>query len=473
MDINPLPNENTFDIDEKNDQDLFPNGRHPVLFDEEKYFFEKQIYLSMLRGEITTNCIQQPSNQELSVLSYGVRKLFDQNNFNNNFSNSPSSDLNNSGIMPRILCFFSKYLDNRSPIDCAKIWKYVQGRKEIIPNPSDREPTQLPETFTVNKYRKNSIVYINKRKIAVNKKKEILLFSLDSSNKETVNISEVSLLAPYIDSFAAMTLDGKIYTIKENSEEKIDQELLLNTQKPLLDFRISQTITPIIAALTNDSQNIIFGHESSYKEYKFTDKIIQLQIDSSNLCFSTKSSFYILNNDRISTSYEYSRNLNDFRILNNGLVVLAFGDTMYEIFDMRIPDKIFSSSFQTGNNILDCQVSPLNNLFCFCQQNSCSIYDFRNPNFEIMSFEATKSKNASYQARWIGDDRLIAVANDDGYYNLVNITSNSAQILQTHSLQPGKILNLNTTDDTVIITQPSTVSIYQMNTRPILLPNLA
>lgn len=476
MDIDPLFHANFLDTNEKNSQNLFENGRHPVLTDDEKYYFEKQIFLSMLRGEITANSIQQPSIQELSILSYGVRKLFDQNSMNNNnsdFSNSSNSDLINSGLMPRILRFFSKYLDNRSPSDCAKIWKYVQGREEIIPTQSDLEPTQLPETLFINKYPKNSIVYFNKRKIAVNRKKGLLLGSLDSKNIKAVNISDVSLLTPYIDSFAAMTHDGKIYSIRENNDEQPEYDIVLNAQKRLSNFRISQTITPIIAALTNDSQNIIFGQKSSYKEYKFTDKITQIQINASNLCFSTETSFYILNDDRISSSYEYSKNLNDFRILQNDLIVLAYGDTVYELFDMRSPEKIFSSTFKTENNILDCQLSPLNNLFCFNQPSMCSIFDIRNPSHSILNFETTKSKNTSYKAKWIGDDHLIAVVSDEGSYNLVNISNESAQILKSYTLQPGNILDLNTTDDTVIITQPGLISVYQMNTRPILLPYIA
>ena len=154
------------------------------------------------------------------------------------------------------------------------------------------------------------------------------------------------------------------------------------------------------------------------------------------------------------------------------MIVLGFGDMVYELFDLRTPEKIFNSSFQTESPILDCQISPINNLFSFSHQNSCSVYDFRNPQSEILSFHPSEKKNIPYKIKWIGTDPLIAMANDDGVFNLVNIESKSSQLLKSYNLPVGKIIDLNTTDDTVIITQPNSLYVFQMNTRPLLLKAL-
>ncbi|KAK8889451.1 hypothetical protein M9Y10_034198 [Tritrichomonas musculus] len=460
-------------IDQQNNQSLYPIERHPILTDDEKYYIEKQIFLSILRKEMSSNCIRPPSLQELSTLSYGVRKIFEQNylnnNNNNNYFNNLNSDPINTGSMARILTFFSKYLDHRSPVDCARIWKLVQGKKEDTERSSEFQSSAFPEALLAIKYHRNSTVCVNKRKIAAYKKNEISLASIDSKNKEVLNVPDTSLVIPYIDSFAALTPDGKIYIIKDNDEQKLNYELFFNAEKPLSDFRISQTISPFAAALTNESKNIIFGQETSFKEYRFADKVTQFQISSTKLCFSTKSSFYVLDNDRIAVSFEYAKNMNDFKIFRNDNIVISYGDNFYDLFDLRTPEKIFFNSSKSNDKIFDCQISPINNLFSFSQQKYCSIYDLRNPVQKFSSFIPTQNNSLHYKVKWIGDDRLIATADDEGFCSIIDICSNSPYALRSYSLTSGRIMDLNTTDDTIIITQPFSISIIQMNSRPLLI----
>ncbi|OHT09911.1 hypothetical protein TRFO_04467 [Tritrichomonas foetus] len=463
----PPPSENPFDFGELDNEIFGMGNRFPILQGEQKYYIEKQIYVALLKNQIDATIFNPPTPEELSILSFGVRKLLAQNNYNGqNFSTL------RPGTMSRILSFFSHYLNNRAPVDAANIWKLVQGNKKIDFNSTDFEQMNLPERKVAISYPNKFNACLQKRKILFYNPKKLIIGNLDSNSKNVIQIPNISLIRQSGDAFFVLSNNSEIIHVDERNET----ELFMKIPNKIVDFKVSQTISPTVAALSADKSQIFFGSNDfgfcQQNCLKLANQVNHFELYSSKLCFSTYFSFYIFENDRISTSYTFSKEMKKFRLIPNESAAISFDQKSFEMIDFRIPGRVFTKLGQTRTQIDDLQISPLNHIFSLSHQNDIAFYDLRNPQQILFHCPILSNTNIpSYKMKWIGDDKMFAVASNDGTCKIYDVDS-TANLLNTYSIPVDHILGIDTTHDTILISQPNTINVFQMNSRPILIPTM-
>ena len=459
------PNENPFDFGQRNQQVLSNTNRKKRMFlsESEKYFFEKQLYLNLLKHNIISSEILPPSSFEMNTLSFGIKKLYELNH------KKPFE----KEMMPNVIAYLSRFLSGRTPNDCAKIWTFMNKNYNSDLHSEEKKLPRLPETIYSISFKKQFDVVANERDVAFFNKDKVVFTSLDSDELNTFYSPSISRV---------MLQDGVCFVLTNNISilkiiDKKESTQFLKFEKPVSEVVISSGLTTLFAAKSTDSETIIFGDELFQNEILFYVPILQFEICSSLLCLTSKDAFIIIDHNMTVHSYDYlTSNIQKFTLKHNEKIVIAYNDFNFEVIDFSNEEEIFSQNYSTNDHICDCQISDMYNLLAFSYYQGIGIYDLKNPSKQLkyINLEAYIScpcNELTYKMKWIYDDTLIAVATNSGHFILIDVT-NDIEFLTDHQLPPKPVDSLYTTDDTIIISNNTGSTIIQMNTRPIFLSKI-
>jgi hypothetical protein len=259
----------------------------------------------------------------------------------------------------------------------------------------------------------------------------------------------IALAASSARCVVALTVDGQICICRFGTREPTVIDGLPGAHQ----LKVVRRNEPVFAVCSGC--RVLWGDEFEQTIFEFQSEVQHIDLGS-NLCIATQNQLIIVDEGQAKFTLNLSSPING--VCRRRGQIMFWRKNVLSLVDSTSEPVEVCFNFQ----VIRCLVVSGSHFIGVCGKTEVVVLDDRNP---TTPYSRIMVESTSFKAAWLGETEVMAIVN----INELLLFDHTGRELQRYTHTRGKIVDLQAVEDAVIIQLCREVSLFQINTRPVVL----